>query len=231
MKVFAIGDLHLSHAVDKPMDLFGAHWTNHWTKIVEDWLARVQTQDVVLIPGDISWGMHLNEALEDLNHIDELPGQKIIIKGNHDYWWSSLSKLMQRMPSSIVPIQNTCVRIDGHLICGTRGWSCPGDAPMEAGDEKIYKREAGRLELSLKAGEKLRQPGDSVTVMMHYPPFNEKQEPSLFTQIYAAYKVDKVIYGHLHGRALRSAFEGILEGVEYVQVSCDYLDFKLKQIW
>lgn len=230
--IYAIGDLHLSTAVDKPMDLFGEKWTDHWQRISRDWRARVRSQDVVLLPGDISWGMQLCEALPDLQQIHALPGRKVMIKGNHDYWWSSLTKLAQVMPPSIQPLQNDCLRLPGHVICGTRGWTCPSDAaPLPPADQKIYLREAGRLELSLTAAAKQLQPGDKLTAMLHYPPFNEKRQSSLFTQLLRDYGVHKVVYAHLHGRALRNVFEGALEGVDYALVSCDYLECRLKQIW
>ncbi len=140
MKVFAIGDLHLSGAVDKPMDVFGVAWDKHFLRIQTYWRERVATEDVVLIPGDISWAMHLDEAKPDLEFIANLPGEKILVRGNHDYWWNSLSKVRAALPPTIRALQNDSIRFDGVSIAGSRGWSCPGTSGFTASDEKIYER-------------------------------------------------------------------------------------------
>ncbi|MFZ5975475.1 MAG: metallophosphoesterase [Bacillota bacterium] len=232
MNVFAIGDLHLAGSMDKTMDIFGSHWEGHWKKIKSDWLQRVGETDVVLLPGDTSWAMRLGDAVADLMEIAALPGTKVIIKGNHDFWWSSVTKLHSVLPPNMLPLQNQAYFLGGHVICGTRGWPCPSDGAFSEEDKKIYEREVSRLELSLRAGAKLLEEnsGARLLAMMHFPPFNERQEESGFVRLFKEYGVRKVVYGHLHGKSLATAFEGELDGVEYTLVSCDHLGFKLKKI-
>lgn len=229
MSIYAISDLHLSSVRPKPMDIFGINWINHWDKIKEDWLKKVEEQDVVLIPGDISWAMTLDEAVPDLLEIADLPGRKIITRGNHDYWWSSLSKMRKVFPESINIIQNDFIDIGEFIVCGTRGWMLPGDERFTAEDEKIYNRELIRLELSLsKAAQSAEK---SIIAMLHYPPFNDKRESSGFVDLMARYNVNTCIYGHLHGESLKNVKEGVFFGIRFLMVSCDYLDFHLINIF
>ena len=227
MNIFAIGDLHLSTAVDKPMDQFGDVWRNHPEKLLRNWKDCVSENDVVLIPGDISWAMHLADALPDFAFIDALPGRKILLRGNHDYWWTSLSKIRAALPKSITAIQNDAVKLEDKLwIGGTRGWACPSQNASDADDAKIYAREAGRLKLSLDAMD------DTCPklIMLHFPPFSEKNGPSEMTELIEQYRVENVLYAHLHGPAHRFAFEGERNGVTYRLVSGDYLGFMPKHI-
>ena len=155
MNIYAIGDLHLSGQSPKPMDIFGDHWTDHWPRIKESWQQAVSGDDVVLIPGDISWAMRLEEARCDLDAIGALPGRKIIMRGNHDYWWGSLSQVQSLLPPLMYALQNNSFVFEDCVIGGTRGWLCPGNHYFSApSDEKIYLREAGRLELSLAHARK-----------------------------------------------------------------------------
>lgn len=228
MAIYAIGDLHLSGHSDKPMDIFGDHWTNHQKKIEISWLKTVKDEDAVLIPGDISWAMTLEEAMIDLEWIKNLPGTKYLIKGNHDYWWSSITKL-NLLSDSMNFIQNNFFAYREHAICGTRGWTCPNSYNFTDHDKKIYLREANRLEMSLKSAS--QQNYDKIIVMMHYPPTNDKLEPSLFTEILEKYKVGQVIYGHLHGEASYNfGLKGVFNEIDYKLVSCDYVDFELVKI-
>lgn len=230
MRLFAIGDLHLSPDASKPMDVFGSHWAGHWPHIQEDWQRRVAPQDTVLIPGDISWAMGFDEARANLNDIAGLPGQKIILRGNHDYWWPSLKRLGEYAPN-IQALQNNAYRIGSTVICGSRGWLLPGTSAYAQGeDEKIYQREALRLELSLKAGQALRQPGDNLLVMMHYPPRGEQIADTAFTELFAAHGVERVIYGHMHGPNFFGVVQGMHGGISYKLVSCDYLGFVLTDL-
>ncbi|MCT4545433.1 MAG: metallophosphoesterase [Vallitalea sp.] len=225
--IYAIGDLHLSFSNNKPMKVFGNHWNKHYEKIKNDWEARVKEDDLVLIPGDISWAMKLEEARKDMEFISRLPGRKILIKGNHDYWWSSLNKV-STMYKDLEFIQNTSIIYNNIAICGTRGWTCPNKVKFTKDDEKLYLREVNRLEIALKS---INQPIDKIYVMTHFPPTNELFEPSEFTKLYNEYNVDKVIYGHLHGKeSFKMGLQGVRENVEYILVSCDYLNFKLKLI-
>lgn len=222
MKVYAIGDLHLSLNSNKPMDVFGEKWKGHFERICEAWNAFVLPEDIVLLPGDLSWAMRMNEAMEDVAAVAALPGRKVLLRGNHDYWWTSITQLRARLPENMYALQNDALLLDGVAIAGTRGWLCPGGASFATDDQKIYEREAIRLELSLK-----NMPDAPHRIgMLHYPPCNERREPSLFTALFTRYGVQRVVYGHLHGAACRSAFEGERDGVEYALCSADYLDFR-----
>lgn len=228
MSLYAIGDLHFSTAVNKPMNIFGDNWENHEKKIIDSWNSKVNKNDTVLIVGDTSWGINMDEATFDLDIIHNLPGEKIYVKGNHDYWWTTVAKL-NKLYEDMSFLQNNFYSYNEYAICGTRGWICPNDVKFTEDDEKIYKREAHRLKLSLDAAKKAGF--EKIIVITHYPPTNDKLEPSLFTDIYEEYKVEKVIYGHLHGKeSFKMGLEGIREDVEYKLVSCDYVDFNLVKI-
>ncbi len=224
MALFVIGDLHLSFGSDKPMEVFGEHWDKHYEKIKEDWLIKVKPEDTVILPGDISWAISFEGANSDLAWLDQLPGKKIIFKGNHDFWWVSLTK-MEGKYESIAFIHNTFGIYKNFGICGTRGWVCPGEVFTED-DEKIYKRELLRLELSIRQA---RAAGyNDIIGVLHFPPTNEKKEPSGFTDIFEKNEIKQVVYGHIHGKSnFRNALKGNYHGVDYQLTSCDYLDFKL----
>ena len=208
MSLYAIGDLHLSfdENIEKPMDIFGPQWQDHASRVKENWKECIHSDDVVIIPGDISWGLKLEEAMADFQWIDELPGKKVIIKGNHDLWWTSLTK-MNRLFESITFLQNTCFEGEDYILCGTRGWVCPEDREFSTHDQKIYDREIGRLKLSLNEAKKLQQKRVDETGIhkvligaLHYPPTADKKGISGFTQLFSEYGVTKVVYGHLHGK-------------------------------
>ena len=226
MIVWAISDLHLP-ARQKPMDIFGPHWQNHFDRIREDWLEKVSAQDVVLLPGDLSWAMHLEEALEDLARVGALPGRKLLLRGNHDYWWSSIGRVRRTLPEGCYALQNDSLMLDGLLFAGSRGWTIPAEADGESDDARIYRRERQRLELSLK-NARSRSETAPLIVMMHYPPRSEGVEG--FADLLAAYGAQDVVYGHLHGAGLSGAVRGEMDGIRYHQVSCDGLDFKLERI-
>ncbi|MGL4873199.1 MAG: metallophosphoesterase [Clostridium sp.] len=221
MALYAISDLHLSLNTDKPMDIFGDKWTAHDEKIKENWLEKIKEEDTVLIAGDISWAMKWHESEEDLKFIDELPGKKIISKGNHDYWWASITKLNSIFENTKF-LQNNYYTYEDYAICGTRGWIPRNDNYTEH-DEKIYKRECIRLRLSLDEAKKAKY--DKFIVMLHYPPTNDKFEDSEITSILEEYKVEKVIYGHIHGYGLKNILTGMRNNVEYIMTSSDYLNF------
>lgn len=225
--IFAIADLHLSGG-DKPMDVFGPHWAGHFQRIQEDWNNRVGPGDVVLLSGDLSWAMQLEEAVPHLNLIGALPGRKIIIKGNHDYWWGAISRVRERLPEGAYALQNDCLCLDGVLYAGTRGWLLPGPEARSE-DTRIYQRELIRLEMSLKAARALSRDMPLVC-MMHYPPRTPGQATTGFTQLLETYRVDTLVYGHLHGPSLKNAFQGKAGGVNYLCTSCDGLDFRLARV-
>lgn len=232
MKVFAVSDLHLPGGQDKPMDVFGGNWTGHLEKIKADWRERVAEEDVVLIAGDISWAMTLDSALPDLQELADLPGKKVFIRGNHDYWWSGITALRRSAPDeNFYFLQNDCVRFDGFVICGSRGWACPGSADFSESDRKIYEREGERFRLAFGCVQKLRQEGDKLVCMIHYPPFNAKKEDTVYTELFEKYGADKVVYGHLHANAGAYPIRFARGGIEYVLSSCDILGFRLIQIY
>ncbi|HOQ00279.1 MAG TPA: metallophosphoesterase [Acetivibrio clariflavus] len=229
MSIFAISDLHLALSIDKPMDIFGERWYNYMDRLRQNWIKVVKDEDYIIIPGDISWATYLEQAYEDFNFIESLPGKKIISKGNHDYWWTTLSKLNKFLDANnfktISFMHNNSYYIEGNTICGTRGWKCPGDDEFNKEDEKIYERELHRLELSLKSFSS-GTTTENVIVAMHYPPFNAKKEPSEFVEIMRKYNVRKCLYGHLHGAGFKSAVTGEFDGIEFNLVSADFLNFE-----
>ena len=231
MGLFVISDLHLGLGMGKTMDRFGGRWVGHVEKLKKNWMQTVTKEDMVVIPGDISWGKTIDEARPDFAFLDELPGKKVFFCGNHDYWWDSLSKLSQAFPQMIF-VKNNFVVYQDIALCGTRGWVCPNDSFFQPQDEKIYKREEGRLRLSFH--QALEKGYRRIFVFTHYPPTNDKKEPSLFTNMYEAYQslgVEKVFYGHLHGEDFFNvSLQGTVRGISYQLVSGDYLDFVPYQI-
>ncbi|WP_313121023.1 metallophosphoesterase [Proteiniclasticum ruminis] len=222
MALYAISDLHLSLSGDKPMDVFSEEWKNHDVRIRENWLKKVKEEDTVLLAGDLSWSMKLQGGKEELDFVAGLPGRKIIIKGNHDYWWGSITKL-NSMYDNMDFIQNNFFAYEDYAICGTRGWVLPGSSLFKEEDEKIFRREVLRLKMSLDAAKK--RGFQKFIVMIHYPPVNETFKDSEFTDIFEEYGVEKVIYGHLHGKSLQRVMTGERKGVEYILTSCDYIGF------
>ena len=179
------------------MSIFGGAWERHPEAFFDGWLSVVADDDLVLIPGDISWAMRLPEALADLHDIAALPGRKVLLRGNHDYWWPSISKLRKALPAGMFAVQNDALALDGVVIAGTRGWVVPGSRGFTPEDDAIYQRELERLGLSLAAAERLA--GDYRVVMLHFPPTNSRLEASGFTEMIAAYGPDALVFGHIHG--------------------------------
>ena len=230
MRLYAIADLHLSGGDDKPMDIYGPHWEHHWERICADWQARVGEEDTVLIPGDISWAMQLEAAVPDLHSIRELPGRKVLIKGNHDYWWSSLTRVQAAMGEGMTALQHSACDLGSCVVCGTRGWTIPTpDAPLPDADEKIYRRELARLRLALDAAERIRA-GRPLVVMLHYPPLYDQLRDTEVTALLETYRVHTAVYGHLHGAGIRAGFSGEHRGVRYLLTSCDSLGFRLAEV-
>jgi len=228
MSIYAIGDLHFGTKVNKPMDIFGKMWYQHEEKISINWSKMVKAEDTVLLCGDTSWGMNIDEASSDLNIISELPGKKIFIKGNHDFWWLTISKLNKMYNNSFF-LQNSCIEVENYAICGTRGWICPNDTKFTKHDNKIYQREINRLELSLKKAKE--KSSGEIIVMLHYPPTNDKLERSGFIDLIEKYNVKKVIYGHLHGEnSYKCGIKGNHFETNFNLVSADYLNFKLLKL-
>ena len=228
MALYAIGDLHLSLASDKPMDVFGAGWTNYVERIREGFSALTE-DDVTVLCGDLSWAMGLEESLEDFRFIDALPGKKYIIKGNHDYWWNTASKMKKFFEANglttLEVMHNNCFLYGDVALCGTRGWFYEEDAAAGSHNDKVLQRELGRLETSLKAaGEREK------ICFLHYPPLYHGYRCEEVLKLLKQYDVKRCCYGHLHGPSHRLAVRGAAEGIEFTMVSADYLSFSPKKI-
>ncbi len=230
MKVFAVSDLHLSGLMNKPMNVFGPDWEGHFEKIKADWERKVSDEDIVLIGGDTSWGMYLEEGAFDLRSLAPLKGQKVFIRGNHDFWWNAISHVRAAAPDDTFHfLQNDCIKLGNYIIAGSRGWLCPGSTDFTEHDMALYLREGERFKLAFKEVEKVRREGDVLIALIHYPPFNVKLEDTVFTALFEENRVDKAVFGHLHGAGyfpLRSEKNGIV----YYLTSCDKLRFTLTQI-
>lgn len=228
MALYAIGDLHLSLASNKPMDVFGAGWTNYVERIREGFSALTE-DDVTVLCGDLSWAMGLEESLEDFRFIDALPGKKYIIKGNHDYWWNTASKMKKFFEANglttLEVMHNNSFLYGDVALCGTRGWFYEEDAAAGSHNDKVLQRELGRLETSLKAaGEREK------ICFLHYPPLYHGYRCEEVLKLLKQYDVKRCCYGHLHGPSHRLAVRGAAEGIEFTMVSADYLSFSPKKI-
>ncbi len=228
MAVYGIADLHLDSTGDKPMDIFGDNWIAHEEKIFNNWKEIISSDDIVLIAGDTSWALRLSEAYNDLKKIDELPGHKIISRGNHDYWWSTKSKLEGLELKTIHFLHNDSFLYNSIIICGARGWASKDSDEFDEHDEKIFAREINRLDLSLSS---IKDNELEKVVMIHYPPFNtENKSPNEFVDIMKKHNVIKCVYGHLHGEGHKFAVEGNIDGIDFHCISSDYIDFVPKRI-
>lgn len=242
MALYTIGDLHLSFAADKPMDVFGSAWKNHTQVLSENWKAKVGEGDTVILVGDHSWALKPEDAVSDLTFIHQLPGQKILMKGNHDLWWPTARKLQQLCDThnlyTLSFLQGSACRIPHGIetgrdavVCGTRGWICPEDRDFSKMDEAIYRREGMRLETALRAAakEKARaeQAGHLVEIIgfMHYPPFGSSGKETIFTRLFETYGVKRVYYGHLHGLRRGEAKFIHNPSTAYTLISGDYIGF------
>ncbi len=222
--LWTIGDLHLSFETDKPMDIFGPEWAGHTKKLLEGF-ADVGPEDTTVLCGDLTWGMDMKSCLADFRFIDALPGRKIILKGNHDYWWSTASAARRFFAENgigtVEILHNNCFFYEDAALCGTRGWMCPNENPAPH-DRKIMLREIGRLEASLKtAGERARK-----LVFLHYPPIFGKFYAEGLIEVMERYGVHECYYGHIHGAGRSAAFEGEDRGIRYKLISADHLRFR-----
>ena len=230
MAIYTISDLHLSLGMDKPMDIFGENWENHEKKVEKNWKEKVKEEDLVLLPGDFSWAMYIEEAKKDFEYLNKLPGTKLLLKGNHDYWWESLTKMRSFIKENnfkqIDFIYNNSYLWENKIIVGTRGWS-----EQEENPEKIIRRENLRLELSLKNGVEQFGTDKEIIVCMHYPPFNRYEKLELdFIKTMKKYNVKTCIYGHIHGEAGKDAIQGEIDGIRYIIASSDQVNFDLIRI-
>ncbi len=233
MSIYVIGDLHLSFGTNKPMDIFGVNWENHAEKIKKNWKSKVKENDLVILPGDFSWAMDLKDTYEDFKYLSSLPGKKLLLKGNHDYWWNTLTKmrnfLKENKFKNIDFIQNNYYEFEGKVITGTRGWVL--DNKEE--NAKIQRREKLRLETILKQIRKEKGEDTEIIVCMHYPPFtkdSDLREEIDLNLVMKKYNVKTCVYGHLHGEACIDAVQGKINGINYILTSSDYLKFDLIKI-
>ncbi len=223
MSLFTIGDLHLSFGHSKPMDVFPG-WSNYTDRLRKNWMNIVSDNDTVVIPGDISWAMKLNDTIEDFKFINELPGKKIILKGNHDYWWTTRKKMDEFLIcnsfDSIKILFNCAYKVDGFAICGTRGWFYDAEADE---DKKILNREVGRLKTSIDAAVKL---GGEIIAFLHYPPVYANDEYSEILELLIDNNIKKCYYGHIHGAlAHKKAITGLYKGIDFKMISGDFINF------
>ena len=236
MSIYVIGDLHLSFKSPKPMNIFGDNWDNHEKKIKRDWLSKVKEEDTVVLAGDFSWAMKIEDALEDFEYINDLPGKKILLKGNHDYWWTTVTSmkkfLLEHNLKNIDFLYNNSFEVENKIICGTRGWSLLENDSIE--DKKIIDREVGRLKLSIQDGINRFGIDEEIMVFLHYPPITQanmlKNESSPFIDVIRQNKIKKCFYGHLHGSSIKDAVNGNIDEIELKLISADGVDFKLQKI-
>lgn len=230
MAIYVIGDLHLSFSTNKPMDIFGRNWQNYEEKIKKDWLLKVKPEDTVILPGDFSWAMYLDEIEKDFEFINNLPGEKILLKGNHDYWWTTVTSMRKYIKEenfeNIDFLYNNSYEIENKIIAGTKGWNIS----EEQEDIRLTKREVARLELSIKSGIEKYGNDKEIIVFMHYPPLTKNNIDTDYTRLMKKYGIKRCYYGHLHANSIKDAVEGNVDGIEYKLVSSDGLDFKLLEI-
>lgn len=227
MALYAIGDLHLCLGAPKPMDVFGGAWVGYMEKLREG-MGVIGPEDTTVLLGDLSWALDLQAAKADFAWINEIPGRKIILKGNHDYWWSTAAKFqkfcLENQFSNMNILNNNFYEYEGYAICGTRGWYYEEKRSTEH-DEKVFRRELIRLEASLKAAGELPK-----LVFLHYPPRSKGYECPEILELLSRYEVRRCFYGHLHGPSHRLALEGTWDGVEYALLAADFINFRPQKI-
>lgn len=236
MSIYIIADLHLSFNRPKPMSIFGENWENHEEKIKKDWLKKVSKDDTVLLLGDFSWAMHLQDTFKDFEYLNNLPGKKIMLRGNHDYWWNTITSMQKFLQESnfknIEFLQNNSIEVENKIICGTRGWTLANVDSENS--KKMIQRECIRLELSIKDAIEKCENEEEIIVCMHYPPILKanilNNEMTDFVRILKKYNISKCFYGHLHGTSINEAVRGETFGIDFNLVSADGLDFKLLKL-
>ncbi len=231
MSLFVMADLHLSTTTNKQMDVFGYRWTDYMDKIKKNWSLVVSDNDTVIVPGDISWGISYEEALEDFKFIEELPGKKLLGKGNHDYWWGTMSKnrgfLAENNIKSIDFLHNNAYKIDNYIVCGTRGWFV--DEKLQSNDlgtdyKKIVLREASRLRMSLEEAVKLRVSDEEILVFFHFPPVYNTFICDEIVDVLLQYNIKRCYFGHIHG-AYNVPRNTEYKGIKFTIISSDYNNF------
>lgn len=234
MAIYTIADLHLSFNENKPMDIFGNNWNGHTEKIKENWLKKVEVSDTVILPGDFSWSMYLKDTVKDFEYLNSLPGRKILLKGNHDYWWTTITSMNKFVDENhfenINFLLNNSYLVEDKIICGTRGWAITDTE----NSSKMIKRECNRLELSILYGIEKFGNDKEIIVFMHYPPILkqnlQENEMTDFMKMLKKYNVKRCYYGHLHSTSINDAVEGEVFGVNLKLVSADGLNFNLEDV-
>lgn len=234
MSIYVIGDLHLSFGTDKPMDIFGYNWENHAERIKNNWIEKVKEEDTVILPGDFSWATYLEDTYKDFEYLNSLPGKKIMSKGNHDYWWTTLKSMRKYLKennfTNIDFLYNNSYLVENKIIVGARGWVNNWSSEE---NRKILKRENDRLKLSIESGIKEFGKDKEIIAFIHYPPFYKEQtvpEEIDFIKTLNKYGIKRCYYAHLHGESHKDAIEGFVNGIEFKLVSSDYLKFDLSKI-
>ncbi|MBP3502316.1 MAG: metallophosphoesterase [Clostridia bacterium] len=234
MSIYVIGDLHLSFSQNKPMDIFGKNWEKHEEKIKQDWINKVNDDDLVVLSGDFSWATYLEDTYLDFKFLNDLPGKKVLLKGNHDYWWTTVTSMKKYLENNkfknIEFLYNNSIEFEDKVFVGTRGWSFQ----ETENSKKMINRENQRLELSIKDAINKYGTKKEIIAIMHYPPLSEKnilENNNLeFFKTLKKYDIKKCYYGHLHGKSHTDAVIGNIEGIEFNLISADYLNFKLLKI-
>ena len=230
MAIYVIADLHLSFSQDKPMSIFGENWEGHSEKIKNNWISKVKPEDTVVLPGDFSWAMYLQDTYKDFEYLNSLPGKKLLLKGNHDYWWTTVTNMRNFLEENkfknIDFIYNNSYLVENKILTGTRGWNLLDTE----NSSKMIKRESIRLQLAIEDGIKKYGDDKEIIVFMHYPPISNTNKKSEFLKILKQYDIKRCYYGHLHGKSHQDAVEGIVDGIEFKLISADYLNFKLLKI-
>lgn len=234
MAIYAIADLHLSFEENKPMNIFGENWEGHSEKIRNNWIKKVKPEDTVVLPGDFSWSMYLENTYKDFEYLNSLPGKKLLLKGNHDYWWTTVTNMKKYLKENdfenIDFIYNNSYLVESKILTGTRGWNL-----LESeNSNKMINRESIRLKLSIEDGLKKYGDNKEIIVFMHYPPLTLNSIHSSqfmdFINIMKQYNIKRCYYGHLHGKSHQEAIEGKVEGIEFRLISSDYLNFDLLKV-
>ena len=230
MAIYVIADLHLSFSQDKPMSIFGENWEGHSEKIKNNWISKVKPEDTVVLPGDFSWAMYLQDTYKDFEYLNSLPGKKLLLKGNHDYWWTTVTNMRNFLEENkfknIDFIYNNSYLVENKILTGTRGWNLLDTENSST----MIKRESIRLQLAIEDGIKKYGDDKEIIVFMHYPPISNTNKKSDFLKILKQYDIKRCYYGHLHGKSHQDAVEGIVDGIEFKLISADYLNFDVIKV-
>ena len=230
MAIYVIADLHLSFSQDKPMSIFGENWEGHSEKIKNNWISKVKPEDTVVLPGDFSWAMYLQDTYKDFEYLNSLPGKKLLLKGNHDNWWTTVTNMRNFLEENkfknIDFIYNNSYLVENKILTGTRGWNLLDTE----NSSKMIKRESIRLQLAIEDGIKKYGDDKEIIVFMHYPPISNTNKKSEFLKILKQYDIKRCYYGHLHGKSHQDAVEGIVDGIEFKLISADYLNFDVIKV-